>query len=147
MKIKRQAHVAYQTWYHIVWIPKRRYKTLVNGVDEYLGKIMDGYLQERYPDVYVQERNIRPDHIHILIEIPPKYAVSKIVQDVKSNASRMMRKKFGYLRRGNQAMWSVGYFVSTVGKNEKVIRRYIRDQENEEKGHAVYAELETTNEA
>ncbi len=144
MKIKKQAHVAYQTGYHIVWIPKRRYKVLVKGVVEYLEKVMDSYLRDRYPDVHIEERNIQPDHVHILIEIPPKYAVSKIVQGIKSNTSRKIRKKYKYLRRGNKAMWGVGYFVSTVGKNEKVIRKYIKHQEKEEKGHEVYAELETT---
>ena len=100
MKIKKQAHVAYQTLYHIVWIPKKRYHTLVKGVNEYLEKVMDGYLVERYPDVHVHERNIQPDHIHILLEIPPKYAVSKVVQDIKSNTSKEMRNRFEYLRRG-----------------------------------------------
>ena len=144
MQIKKQSHVAYQTAYHIVWIPKRRYKILVTGVVEYLGKVMDGYLGDRYPDVHIHERNIQKDHVHILIEIPPKYAVCKIVQDIKSNTSKEMRRKFKYLRRGRKSMWRVGYFVSTIGKDEKVVRRYILHQEAEEKGHAVYAELETT---
>ena len=147
MKIKKQAHTAYQVAYHIVWIPKKRYKVLVKGVDRYLEKVMDSYLIDRYPDVHIHERNIQLDHVHILIEIAPKYAVSKVVQDIKSNTSRVMRKRYEYLRRGNKAMWGVGYFVSTVGKNEKIIKKYIQNQEKEEKGHAVYAELETTDEA
>ena len=144
MKVKKQAHVAYQTQYHIVWIPKRRYKVLKKGIKKYLEKVMDSYLKDRYPDVHIHERNIQLDHVHILVEIPPKYAVSRIVQGIKSNTSKEMRKKFEYLRRGSKAMWGVGYFVSTIGKDEKIIRRYIVHQEKEEKGHAVYAELETT---
>lgn len=144
MKIKKQAHTVYQTQYHIVWIPKYRYEVLVDGVDKYLEKALDTYLADRYPDVHITERNIQKDHVHLLIEIPPKYAVSKVVQDIKSNTSRKLRDKFEYLRRGNKAMWSVGYFVSTIGKDEKMIRRYIRDQEKEDKGHAVYPADETT---
>lgn len=144
MKIKKQAHVAYQTLYHIVWIPKKRYNVLKKGVKEYLEKVMDTYLVDRYSDVHVLERNIQPDHVHVMLEIPPKYAVSKIVQGIKANTSRKMRKKFEYLRRGRRAMWGVGYFVSTIGKDESVIRKYIAHQQDEEKGHAVYAELETT---
>jgi len=136
--------VGYQTLFHIVWIPKRRYKVLKKGIKEYLEKVMDTYLKGRYPDVHMHERNIQLDHVHVLLEIPPKYAVSKVVQDVKSNTSKEMRKRFEYLRRGSGAMWGVGYFVSTVGKNESMIRRYIKHQHREEKGHAVYAELETT---
>ena len=144
MKVKKQAHVAYQTLYHVVWIPKRRYKVLKRGIKEYFERVMDSYLVDRYPDVHVHERNIQRDHVHILMEIPPKYAVSRIVQGIKADTSRKMRKKFEYLRRGRGAMWGVGYFVSTVGKNEKMIRRYIEHQQEEEKGHVVYAELETT---
>ncbi|PIR42537.1 IS200/IS605 family transposase [candidate division WWE3 bacterium CG_4_9_14_0_2_um_filter_35_11] len=144
VKIKRQAHSVYQTQYHIVWIPKYRYKVLVDGVDRYLEKVMDTYLAERYPDVHIQERNIQLDYIHILIEIPPEYSVAKVIQDIKSNTSLKLRKKFEYLGRGNKPVWSIGYFVSTVGMNEGVIRKYIRNQEKEDKGHEVYLEDETT---
>ena len=105
---------------------------------------MDSCLSDRYPDVHIEKRNIQLNHVHILIEIPPKYAVCKIIQGLKSDTSRKMCKKFEYLKRVNKSMWGVGYFVSTIRKNEEVIRKYIEHQEKEEKGHAVYAELETT---
>lgn len=117
---------------------------MVDGVDRYLEKVMDTYLAERYPDVHIQERNIQLDYIHILIEIPPEYSVAKVIQDIKSNTSLKLRKKFEYLGRGNKPVWSIGYFVSTVGMNEGVIRKYIRNQEKEDKGHEVYLEDETT---
>ena len=96
---------------------------------------MDTFIWERYPDVKVIEQNILSDHLHLLLEIPPKYAVSKIVGDIKSNTARLMRKKFEYLARANE-LWSVGYFVSTVGTNERIIRNYIQNQEKQDTGRS-----------
>jgi len=135
MKFRTQAHVTYKCRYHIIWIPKYRRRVLVNGVDKYFEKVMDTYISERYPDVVVLERKCLPDHLHILLEIPPKYGVSKVVGDIKANTARMMRKKFEYLSRSSE-MWSIGYFVSTVGVNEKMIKDYILKQEKQDKGRA-----------
>ncbi len=135
MKFKTQAHVTYKCRYHIIWIPKYRRKTLVRGVDKYFEKVMDTVIAERYPDVIVLERSILPDHIRLLLEIPPKYSVSKIVGDIKANTARMMRKEFEYLARSNE-MWSIGYFVSTVGTNEKIIKQYIQNQEKQDTGRS-----------
>lgn len=135
MKIKVQAHVTYLTQYHVVWIPKYRHKILVEGVKQYLEKIFMTLLQERYPDVYISEQNIQVDHVHMLIEIPPKYAVSTVIGYLKGGSSRLMRKQFEYLKIRRE-MWSVGYFVSSVGVNESVIRRYIQYQEKQDLGQA-----------
>ena len=102
MKFHVQARITYKTKYHIVWIPKYRRKTLVKGVREYLEKVMDTYLFDRYPDVIIIERSVQEDHIHVLMEIPPKYSVSKIVGDIKANTSRLMRKQFVYLARADE---------------------------------------------
>ena len=131
-----QAHVAYQTQYHVVWIPKYRHAILVEGVKQYLEKLLYSILEERYPDVYISKQNIQPDHVHMLIEIPPKYSVSTVVGVLKGVSSREMRKKFEYLRIRNE-MWSVGYFVSSVGANESVIKRYISFQEKQDRGQAM----------
>ena len=135
MKIKTQAHVAYQTQYHVVWIPKYRHKVLVEGVKQYLEKVFYSILEERYPDVYISEMNVQVDHVHMLIEIPPKYAVSVVIGVLKGVSSRLMRREFDYLRTKKE-MWSVGYFVSSVGANESVIRRYITYQEKQDRGQA-----------
>ena len=78
----------YQTQYHVVWIPKYRRKVLVPGVKEYLEKAFSIILAERYPDVYISEQNIQPDHVHMLLEIPPKYAVSTVIGVLKGGSSR-----------------------------------------------------------
>lgn len=107
----------------------------MSGVDKYFCKVMDTIISERYPDVVVLERNVRPDHIHILLEIPPKYSVSNIVGSIKAHTAREMRKRFEYLGRSN-GMWSVGYFVSTVGTNENIIKTYIQNQEKQDTGRS-----------
>ena len=135
MRFRVQAHVTYKCRYHIIWIPKYRRKTLVSGVDKYFCKVMDTTVAERYPDVVVLERNVLPDHIHILLEIPPKYSVSSIVGSIKAHTAREMRKRFEYLGRSN-GMWSVGYFVSTVGTNETIIKTYIQNQEKQDTGRS-----------
>ena len=138
MKIKTQAHVAYQTQYHVVWIPKRRRKILVDGIKEYLEKTIYSNIENRYPDVYVSELNIQTDHVHALIEIPPKYSVSIVVGYIKGVTSRLMRMHFEYLRHVT-SLWADGFFVSTVGINESVIKRYIQFQDKQERGQAELA--------
>ena len=99
---------------------------------------MKSYLVDRYPDVLVLECSVQSDHVHLMFEIPPKYSVSKIVGDIKSNTARLMKKEFDYLASKNN-LWSVGYFVSTVGMNEKVVKDYIVKQEEQDKGRAELA--------
>ena len=138
MQIKTQAHVAYQTQYHIVWIPKRRKQILVAGVKEYLVKTLYSAVEHRYPDVYISEINVQPDHLHALIEIPPKYAVSTVVGYLKRVSSRLLRMHFDWLQQVPN-LWADGFFVSTVGANEGVIRRYIKFQDKQEYGQAELA--------
>lgn len=139
MKIKTQAHVAYQTQYHVVWIPKRRRKILVEGVREYLVKTLYSLVSERYPGVYISEISVQQDHLHALVEIPPRYSVSTIVGYLKGASSRLMRRHFDYLQHVPN-LWADGFFVSTVGANESVIRRYIKFQDKQEYGQAELAE-------
>ena len=137
MKIKYQAHTVYQTQYHVVWIPKGRRNILLPGVAKYLGSMIYGLIADRYPDVYVSEINILRDHIHALIEIPPKYAVSKIVGYLKGRTSLQLRKKFEFIRR-SPSTWSEGYFVSTVGLNESMVRKYIKFQQDQDSGQTEF---------
>ncbi len=138
MEVKVQAHVAYQTRYHVVWIPKYRRKVLTSGVKEYLEKTIQSSVVDRYPDVYVIELNVQKDHVHALIEIPPKYSVSSVVGYIKGVTSRNMRMHFDFLRRATH-LWSDGFYVSTVGYDEKKIRDYIRYQQQQASGQALLA--------
>ena len=138
MKLRRSSHAVYKTEYHIVWVTKYRNKILNKGVSEYL-KIKLREIRKYHPDVIIQEIGIDKDHIHIYIVIPPKYAISKIVQKMKSSTSRGLKEKFDFLKKvywGTNSVWSVGYFVSTVGINEDVIRSYVKMQGEEDSGQA-----------
>ena len=138
MKYFRQAHVVYHNQYHIVWIPRFRRKILVPGVAEYLAKKLEE-VRKHYPDLVITERNIQPDHVHILIQIPPRMSVSSAVNILKSNTSAALKQRFKFLKKvylDEKGIWSVGYFVSTVGVQEAIIRRYIKFQEKEDTGQA-----------
>ena len=127
--------------YHIVWIPRYRYKVLVKGVREYLLVKMDE-VRKLYPEIEYVERTIREDHVHIVVSFPPKYSISKVVQVIKSNTGKALKEKFEFIRKryyGGGEMWSRGYFVSTVGLDEKTIRKYVRYQEKEDLGQAKLA--------
>ena len=127
--------------YHIVWIPRYRYEVLVKGVDEYLLKKMDE-IRKIYPEIEFVQRNIQPDHVHLVLSFPPKYSIAKVVQIIKSNTGKAMWEKFDFLRQryyGRGGIWSAGYFVSTVGLDEKLIERYVRHQEKEDLGQAKLA--------
>lgn len=127
--------------YHIVWIPRYRYEVLVKGVDKYLLKKMDE-IRKIYPEIEYVQRNIQPDHVHLVLSFPPKYSIAKVVQIIKSNTGKAMWEKFDFLRQryyGRGGIWSAGYFVSTVGLDEKLIKKYIRHQEKEDLGQAKLA--------
>jgi putative transposase len=135
VKFSAQAHCVYKTRYHLVWITKYRRKTLVNGVDKYLDKVISSFVYDNYPDIKILEQSIQGDHIHMYVEIPPRYCVSQVIKSIKSYTSRQMRIKFEFLTKASQ-MWSNGYFVSTVGINDEVIKKYIQNQEKQDKGQA-----------
>ena len=125
----------------MVWIPRYRYKVLVKGVDEYLMKKMDE-IRKNYPEIEYVQRNIQPDHVHIVLSFPPKYSIAKVVQIIKSNTGKAMWEKFDFLRKryyGRGGIWSAGYFVSTVGLDEKLIEKYVQYQEKEDLGQAKLA--------
>ena len=139
MEIKVQAHVAYQIQYHVVWISKRRRKLFTDGIKDYLDKTIRSVVIDRYPDVYVHELNIQIDHVHALLEIPPKYCVGTVIGHIKGATSRLMRMHFDLLRHARE-LWGDGYYVSTVGFNEEDVRKYIRYQDKQERGQATLVE-------
>jgi putative transposase len=125
----RLTHSVWDCKYHIVWIPKCRRKKLYGGIAKDLGKIFHELAQQR--ECKILEGHVCPDHIHMLIEIPPKYAVSAVVGYIKGkSAIAIARTCLG--RRQNfsgQNFWARGYYVSTVGRDEASIKKYIQEQE------------------
>jgi putative transposase len=138
MRLIKSAHSVYKTQYHIVWVTRYRRKILNPGVREYLEtKLREA--RKYYPDWEYIAIGIAEDHIHLHMVIPPKYAVSTVVETLKKNTSRELSQKFRFLKQvywDNEGIWSKGFFVSTVGINEAVIRKYVQQQEKEDTGQA-----------
>ena len=127
--------------YHIVWIPRYRYKVLVEGVGEYLLIKLDE-ARKHYPEIEYIERNVQPDHVHLVVSFPPRHSIAKVVQVMKANTGRALKEKFEFLKKrywGSGGMWSTGYFVSTVGLDEEMIKRYVKYQEDEDLGQTKFA--------
>ena len=138
MELRRQAHVVFRCQYHIVWIPRYRFKILTEGVDKYLEIKLDE-IRKYYPEFEYVERNVQKDHVHILISFPPKYSIAQVVGILKQNTGKALKEKFDFLKKlyyGREGIWSVGYFVATVGLDEKMIQNYVRYQEKEDLGQA-----------
>ena len=139
MKLHKQSHTVYKTQYHIVWVTRFRRKILKKGVDSYLRKRLEE-VRKFYPDWYFDEIGIDKDHVHIHMVIPPRYSVSKVVNVMKSNTSRALKKKFSHFLKkvywDGGGIWSKGFFVSTVGIDEEIIRRYVQKQGEEDTGQA-----------
>lgn len=93
----------------------------------------------RIEGVLIQEVNIQPEHVHLVLTIPPRYAVAKVVEIIESRSAKVVREKFEWLNKvyyGTSSLWSRGYFVSTIGMNEEMIRRYVRYQQRQDSGQA-----------
>ena len=138
MKLRRSAHTVYKTQYHIVFVTKYRRKILTKGVSQWL-RIKFLELRKFSPDIEFVEIGIDRDHVHLHMVIPPKYAVSQVVNRIKVNTSKAMKRKFGFLKQvywGTASVWATGFFVSTVGVDAKVIQAYVAMQGREDAGQA-----------
>ena len=139
MEFSKQAHCVYHTRYHLVFCTKYRRKLLKRNVGAYACTVMKN-IERHYPDIRVHEINTDEDHVHLLVSIPPKYSVSKAVNLFKSSSAYVLRKKFPFIRSMYETeevpFWSPGYFVSTVGINEEIVKKYIEHQGEEDRGQA-----------
>lgn len=126
------SHSRWECKYHVVFIPKCRRKTLYARLRQHLGEVFRQLAQRK--ECQILEGHLMPDHVHMLIAIPPKYAVSQVVGYIKGKSAIHVARVYGERKRNfvGQHFWARGYFVSTVGRDEEVIRRYIRDQEKED---------------
>ena len=126
------SHSRWECKYHVVFIPKCRRKALYARLRMHLGEVFRQLAQRK--ECQIIEGHLMPDHVHMLIAIPPKYAVSQVVGYIKGKSAIHVARVYGERKRNfvGQHFWARGYFVSTVGRDEEVIRRYIRDQEKED---------------
>lgn len=126
------SHTVWECKYHVVWIPKCRRKVLYGNLRSYLGDVFHELARQR--ESRIVEGHLCVDHVHMCIEIPPKYSVSEVVGFIKGkSAIAIARDVQGRARNFvGQSFWARGYFVSTVGRDEAAIREYIRNQEAED---------------
>ncbi|MBD3260877.1 MAG: IS200/IS605 family transposase [Candidatus Altiarchaeales archaeon] len=139
VKYKRLSHAVYCCDYHIVLVSKYRHKIFNKGVFSYV-ELRLKEIRRHYPQIEYKAINHDRDHIHMLISIPPKMSVGQVVRIIKSNTSRGIKEKLLFLRElywGTDGIWSDGYFVSTVGINESVIKQYVEKQGEEDSGQAM----------
>ena len=125
-------HTKWRCQYHIVFAPKYRRQAIYKEIKTDIGKILRKLCEQK--GVNIIEAEACPDHIHMLIEIPPKYSVAQIMGFLKGKSSLMIFDRHANLKYkyGNKHFWSTGYYVSTVGLNEATIAKYIRDQEKQD---------------
>jgi|SRR5947209_18462501 len=131
-KFKSLNHTRWECKYHIVFIPKCRRKTLYSQLRVHLGEVFRMLAAQK--ESQIEEGHLGPDHVHMLVSIPPKYSVSQVVGFIKGKSAIHLARVYGESKRNfvGQHFWARGYFVSTVGRDESVIRAYIKDQEKED---------------
>ncbi len=127
------SHTLWECKYHIVWIPKCRKKTLYGPLRKYLGSVFKELASQRECEII--EGHLLPDHVHILISIPPKYAVAQVVGFIKGKSAIHIARTYMGRRKNftGQSFWARGYYVSSVGKDEEATREYIKHQEEEDR--------------
>ena len=129
----RLSHIKWECKYHVIFIPKCRRKTLYGSLRPHLGEVFRRLAEQKQSRI--EEGHLMPDHVHMMISIPPKFAVSEVVGFIKGKSAIHLARVYGERKQNfvGQHFWARGYMVSTVGRDETVIREYIRNQEQEDK--------------
>jgi len=132
-EVESLSHTKWECKYHVVFIPKCRRKTLYQELRRHLGEVFRKLGEQKESEI--EEGHLRPDHVHMMIAIPPKYAVSQGIGYIKGKSAIHLARVYGERKRNfvGQHFWARGFWVSTVGRDEAVIREYIRKQEQEDK--------------
>ena len=132
LDVNSLAHTQYECKYHIVFAPKYRRQIIYGKIKADIGRMLRKLCE--YKGIEIIEAEACPDHIHMLVFIPPKYSVAQIVGYLKGKNSLMIYEKYANLKYkyGNRHFWCRGYYVSTVGRNRNAIQQYIRNQLQED---------------
>jgi len=119
--------------YHVVFIPKCRKKKLYGELRKYLGEVFHDLARQH--ECKIEEGHLMPDHVHMMISVPPKYSLAEVIGFIKGKSAIAIARTYMGRKKNftGQHFWARGYFASTVGRDEAVIRRYIRRQEEEDK--------------
>jgi putative transposase len=127
------SHTKWECKYHVVFIPKCRRRTLYEQLRQHWGEVFERLAVQK--ESRIEEGHLMSDHVHMMIAIRPKYAVSQVIGFIKGKSAIDLARVYGERKRNfvGQHFWARGYFVSTVGRDEEVIREYIRNPEQEDK--------------
>ena len=130
---RKLQHTEWDCKYHVVFIPRYRRKVLYGTLREHLGEIFRRLARQK--ECEIEEGHLVADHVHMMIAIPPKHSVSQVVGYIKGKSAIHIARQFSGRRRNftGQHFWARGYFVSTVGRDEETIRKYIQHQESEDR--------------
>ena len=133
-KYRKASHVVYKCDYHIVWVPKYRFRILKGAIKELVEQ--DIRMLCEWKGCVVEELNVQEDHVHLLVSVPPKVSISQLMGTLKGKVAIKLFKSYPQLKKkpywGNH-FWARGYFVNTVGLDEDMIKRYVKYQEKEER--------------
>ena len=130
---KKLTHTTWECKYHLVWIPKYRKKIIYGQLRKYLGEILKQLALQKESKII--EGHLMGNHVHILISIPPKYSVSQVVGYIKGKSAIHIARTYAGRRHNfvGQSFWARGYFVSTVGRDEETVKKYIKKQEESDR--------------
>jgi putative transposase len=125
-------HTKWECKYHVVFIPKCRKKVLYGQIRRELGTVIRALAGQK--ECRIEEGHLMADHVHMMISIPPKYSVAQVMGYIKGKTAIHIARVYAGRRRGfvGQQFWARGYWVSTVGRDEAAVRRYIQEQEKED---------------
>jgi putative transposase len=126
------SHSQWECKYHVIFIPKCRRKVLYGQLRKHLGEVLRRLAEQK--ESRIEEGHLMSDHVHMLISIPPKFSVAQVIGYMKGKSAIHLARVYGGRKRSfvGQHFWARGYFVSTVGRDETVVREYIRKQEHED---------------
>lgn len=132
-EVNSLCHTRWECKYHIVFIPKYRKKVLFGQIRKEMGEVFHRLAKQK--ESLIEEGHLMSDHVHMMISIPPKYAVSQVIGFIKGKSAIHIARMYAGRKRNFvvQHFWARAYFASTVGRDEQVIREYIRHQEKEDR--------------
>ena len=130
---EKLSHTTWECKYHVVFIPKYRKKAMFGALKKELGQIFHKLAAQK--ESRIEEGHVMVDHVHMMLSIPPKFAVSHVVGYIKGKSAIHIARRFEGRQRNfvGHHFWARGFFVTTVGRDEAIIREYIRNQEAEDK--------------
>jgi putative transposase len=126
-------HTKWECKYHVVFIPKYRRQAIYGQIRRELGRIFHELASHR--ECKIEEGHLQPDHVHMLISIPPKHPVSQVMEYIKGKSAIYIARRYRGKTRNftGENFWARGYFVSTVGHDEETVRQYIKNQQEEDR--------------